>query len=631
MALVVGALGAAAQAAPAEGAILGAGAPGVVRDSYIVVLKKGVADTATERVKRVNGKIGHRYSHALRGFEVTLSELEAKRLAADPSVDYVEQNQVVSMAGTQSPVPSWGLDRIDQTNLPLNNSFVYPGTGAGVRAYILDTGIRFSHSDFGGRAVSGFDAIDGGTADDANGHGTHVAGIVGGSSFGVAKGVTLVAVRVLNAAGTGTAAQILQGIDWVTNDHDPGELAVANLSLSGAGTSLNAAVANSIADGITYTVAAGNHGSNACNYSPAGTPAAITVGATNANDARFGNFGSCVDLFAPGSAIVSAWGAGDTDTRALTGTSQAAPHAAGTAALVLAQNPGFNPQQVRDRLVADATNDVVTNAGAGSPNKLLTVRTPGDFSLSVLHPVLGVEPNGSIANEIFIRLVSGSAQPVALSASGLPAGVTAEFAPQTVLSAAWSRLVLRANATPAAGTHTITVTGQGPNGSRSASFQLIVGSNGCPGQVLPNPGFESGEANWQDSTYVIGQRPDARSGTWNALFRGRTSDDYADSLEQKVTLPAGCTSYMLTLWVRVDSSDDRDFNADGMWLDVAGPGELFTSVGFWSNRNRGQGYQPHSVDLSRYAGKTILLRFYAFEDYWATTGFAVDDMALYAY
>ncbi|HEX6872556.1 MAG TPA: S8 family peptidase [Micromonosporaceae bacterium] len=354
-----------------------------VADSYIVVLKptsqlrtRGVSATAAELVRRHGGTVGPVYRHALTGFEVGASAAVARRLAADPAVAYVEQNSVMTVNGTQSPTPSWGLDRIDQRYLPLDNSYTYPTTAAGVRAYLIDTGIRLTHSDFGGRAVSGFDAVDGGTADDCNGHGTHLAGIVGGATYGVAKGATLVAVRVLNCTGSGTTAQVISGVDWVTGDHDPGELAVANLSLGGSvNTSLETAVRNSIADGVTYSVAAGGSGSDACNYSPARVSEAITVGATDSRDNRTSssNIGTCLDLFAPGAGITSTWYTTDSATATLSGTSMATAHVTGAAALALARNPSFTPQQVRDYLVDTATIGVVLNAGTGSPNRLLFV------------------------------------------------------------------------------------------------------------------------------------------------------------------------------------------------------------------------------------------------------------------
>jgi len=372
-----------AYAAPtdtARGAVMGAGRPDAVAGDYIVVFKdtavarSAVSGKASSLAAKHAGRIGHVYTAALRGFSATFTPEAARRLAADPAVAYVEQDSLVYAIGTQSPVPSWGLDRIDQRNLPLNNSYTYPNTATNVHAYIIDTGIRFSHNDFGGRAVSGFDAIDGGSADDCHGHGTHVSGTVGGTSFGVAKGVQLVGVRVLNCSGSGTNAQVIAGVDWVTqNAIKP---AVANMSLGGGiATSLDSAVANSIASGVTYAIAAGNSNANACSFSPARVGSAITLGSTTISDARssFSNFGTCLDLFAPGSSITSAWYTSNTANNTISGTSMASPHAAGAAALVLSANPSWTPSQVRNELVADATSGVVTGAGTGSPNLLLFV------------------------------------------------------------------------------------------------------------------------------------------------------------------------------------------------------------------------------------------------------------------
>jgi subtilisin family serine protease len=244
-----------------------------------------------------------------------------------------------------------------------------------VTAYIIDTGIRFAHTDFGGRATSGYDAVDGGSADDCNGHGTHVAGTVGGTRYGVAKAVRLVGVRVLNCSGSGTNAGVIAGVNWVTqNARKP---AVANMSLGGgASTALDNAVAASISSGVTYALAAGNSNANACSASPARVASAITVGATTSTDARasYSNYGTCLDIFAPGSSITSAWSTSNTTTRSISGTSMASPHVAGAAALVLSANPSATPAQVRDSLVASSTPGVVTSAGTGSPNRLLFVQ-----------------------------------------------------------------------------------------------------------------------------------------------------------------------------------------------------------------------------------------------------------------
>ncbi|MEU8405286.1 S8 family serine peptidase [Micromonospora sp. NPDC048842] len=377
------AVGTPALAAEPVGVVRAAGGATAVPDSYIVVLKDSavardrVGDTAKRLSGRHGGTVARTYGAALRGFEVTVNASAAARIAADPAVAYVEQNHTVSISGTQANPPSWGLDRIDQRNLPLDSSYTYPNTASNVHAYIIDTGIRFSHNDFGGRATSGYDAVDGGSADDCNGHGTHVAGTVGGSAYGVAKGVQLVGVRVLNCSGSGTNAGVIGGVDWVTaNAIKP---AVANMSLGGgANSSLDNAVRNSIASGVTYGLAAGNdNGANACNTSPARTTEAITVGSTTSSDARssFSNVGTCLDIFAPGSSITSAWYNSNTATNTISGTSMATPHVVGAAALVASANPSWTPAQVRNQLVANATPNVVSNPGSGSPNLLLYVGT----------------------------------------------------------------------------------------------------------------------------------------------------------------------------------------------------------------------------------------------------------------
>ena len=357
----------------------GARAGDVIPGQYIVVLKGGGTVSASKHAGRMLGAARmrdartHVWQHALRGFAAAMSDAEATAMAKDPAVAFVEPDRVVTLDATQSPVPSWGLDRIDQASLPLNNAYTYTNTGAGVRAYIIDTGIRISHTDFGGRAVNGFDFVQNdAVAQDCNGHGTHVAGTVGGTQYGVAKGVTLVAVRVLNCQGSGTTSGVVSGINWVTaNAVKP---AVANMSLGGgASTALDNAVAASIASGVTYAIAAGNSNLDACGFSPARVPAAITVGATTSTDARasYSNFGTCVDIFAPGSSITSAWRTSNTATNTISGTSMATPHVAGAAAKYLQGNPGASPATVASALAAAATTGKVTNPGAGSPNRLL--------------------------------------------------------------------------------------------------------------------------------------------------------------------------------------------------------------------------------------------------------------------
>ncbi|GIJ28897.1 hypothetical protein Vqi01_40590 [Micromonospora qiuiae] len=373
-----------ALAAP-TGEIQGAGAPNAISGSYLVVLRAdavGAAGTFAARTsvptragaltKRYGGSIADVYSAALTGFAAKMTESQARRLAADPAVAYVEQDQILTVQATQSN-PTWGLDRIDQRNRPLSNSFTYPNTASNVRAYIIDTGIRTTHNDFGGRATWGTNTVDSNNTD-CNGHGTHVAGTVGGNTYGVAKQVRLVAVKVLNCSGSGSTTGVINGVNWVTaNAVKP---AVANMSLGGgASTALDNAVANSINSGITYALAAGNSNANACNTSPARTPAALTVGSTTSTDARssFSNYGTCLDLFAPGSSITAAWHTSNTATNTISGTSMASPHVAGAAALVLGANPSWSPSQVSSYLTSNATTGVVTSPGSGSPNRLLFV------------------------------------------------------------------------------------------------------------------------------------------------------------------------------------------------------------------------------------------------------------------
>jgi subtilisin family serine protease len=357
-------------ATPATGQIRYADSPTAIPGSYIVALSDravgGAAGSAratatvpaiaSALTSRYGGTVTHVYGATLNGFAARMDAEAAQRLATHPEVAYVEQDQRVSTAGTQLNPPSWGLDRIDQRYLPLSRSYTYPNTAGNVWAYIIDTGIRLSHTDFGGQATSGYDSVDGGPADDCNGHGTHVAAIVGGELYGVAKDVHLVAVRVLDCAGSGSYAGVIAGIDWVTaNAVKP---AVANMSLGGpASSALDNAVAASIASGVSYAVAAGNNTANACNYSPARVPAAITVGASTSTDtkATYSNTGTCVDLYAPGSTITSAWYTSNTASNTISGTSMAAPHVAGAAALVLSANPLWTPAQVRNYLVANAT------------------------------------------------------------------------------------------------------------------------------------------------------------------------------------------------------------------------------------------------------------------------------------
>lgn len=365
-----------AGASPAPmGTVYGADAETAVAGSYIVMLSEK-ADKS-KLAEEYGGKLQRNYSSSINGFSASgLSETEAKRLAADPAVAKVVQNKKFSINATQENPPSWGLDRVDQTDTAGDNAYNYPDTaGDGVTAYVIDTGVRVTHEDFEGRATSGFDAVDNDDdADDGNGHGTHVAGTIAGASHGVAKKAKIVAVRVLDDNGSGTTEQVIAGIDWVAaNASGP---SVANMSLGGgADPALDAAVQKAIAAGVTFGVAAGNESSDAGRVSPARVPEAITVASSTKADEQssFSNYGSIVDIYAPGSDITSTWNDSDTGTNTISGTSMATPHVVGAAAVYLAGNPDASPEAVATALTEGATPDAISNATEGTANKLLKI------------------------------------------------------------------------------------------------------------------------------------------------------------------------------------------------------------------------------------------------------------------
>lgn len=346
--------------------------------TYIVVLEPSANHAAVaSEFSRAGWRIERDYTNVFSGFAVSLPAAAAAGLERNPKVLFVEEDSEVTASDAQSPAPSWGLDRIDQRALPLSNSFSYSaaGNGAGVRAYIVDSGLLSSHVDFTGRVDTGFSAIADlvNTTEDCNGHGTHVSGTVAGTTYGVAKQATIVPVRVLNCQGAGSTSGVIAGLDWVIADHVSGP-AVANMSLGGKPSrALDAAVARVVDDGVTVAVAAGNEHANACMSSPARVAQAITVGATNESDSRapYSNFGQCVDLFAPGSYITSDWNTSSTATSMISGTSMATPHVAGAAAVLLSRTPTLTPAQVSSALSSTATVGVITSVGRGSPNLLL--------------------------------------------------------------------------------------------------------------------------------------------------------------------------------------------------------------------------------------------------------------------
>ncbi|MCT2592648.1 S8 family peptidase [Streptomyces sp. N2-109] len=375
------------------GEIRGAGEPGAISGEYIVVMKQtgkdapgasrlksapSVRSLAGDLLKKSGAsgaEVERTYATALKGFSVTADETAARRLAADPAVAYVEPNRIEQGDATQAD-PTWGIDRVDQRDLPLSDSYTYDTDASNVTAYVVDSGVRLSHSEFGGRVKSGHDFVDDdATAQDCHGHGTHVAGTVAGRTYGVAKSVKLVAVRVLNCENRGTTADVLAGYDWVAKNHV--KPAVANISIGGSATDAkDAAVTAMVRAGVTVAVSAGNNDVDACEQSPARAPAVLTVAATTSTDARWvsSNHGTCVDLFAPGYRVVSAGLSSDTANAVFSGTSMAAPHVTGAAALRLAEHPTETPAQVSSALLDASTEGRVRAAGTGSPNKLLYSR-----------------------------------------------------------------------------------------------------------------------------------------------------------------------------------------------------------------------------------------------------------------
>ncbi|HEY0517911.1 MAG TPA: S8 family peptidase, partial [Ilumatobacteraceae bacterium] len=391
---------------------LGTGSAAVGASRYIVQFDAGVdASSEAARLTALGVEVADTYTNVFPGVAIIATPVEIAQIGASPDVDRIERDQSMSLGAVpatvvQSP-PSWGLDRIDQRTLPLSNTYSYNGAGAGVSAYIIDSGIRADHLDFGGRVRSGFTTVlDGhGTDDWCVGHGTHVAGTVGGQVFGVAKNVSLVAVRVLDCSGSTDVAQFVQSLDWVIGDHQPGAPAVANISIGGPpSTAVDNGIQALIADGVTVVVAAGNtrqgfaSPDDACTRSPSRAPNALTVAASTEADSRasFSNFGPCVDLFAPGTNIVSDGIASSTATATMNGTSMATPHVAGAAAVLLSERPTWTPAQVARDLLGNATGGGIANT-AGSPNRLLfespiTPPVNDDFAAATPIDLAGANP-----------------------------------------------------------------------------------------------------------------------------------------------------------------------------------------------------------------------------------------------
>ena len=585
--LVAGAVILACSANAAE--IRGLSQPNVIPDRYIVVYKEpsGMQISAQAMSQSMSSRYGARverqYNHVLRGAVVVLDKHNAQRLANDPDVAYVEADAVVQLDGTQNNA-TWGIDRIDQTNLPLSGTYTYPASN-GVHAYIIDTGIRASHNEFSGRMSNGYDAIgDGQGTNDCQGHGTHVAGTVGGTTYGVAKDVTLHAVRVLNCQGSGTNSGVIAGMDWVAqNAQFP---AVANMSLGGgASQAVDDAVARLTQANVVTVVAAGNDSGNACSYSPARAASAITVGSTTSSDgmSSFSNYGSCVDIFAPGSSILSAGISSNSSTATLSGTSMASPHVAGAAALYLAQNPSANVTTVTNALVNNSSANKISGIPSG-PNKLLSTvflnggttppppppPPPGGNALTNGVPVTGLSGNtGAEVNYTMAVPANASNLSFAISGGTGDADMYVKFGSAPTTSSYDCRPYLNGNnetcniSSAQVGTYYVMLRGY----TAYSGVSLVGNYTGGGTPPPPPPGGSESEPN--NST---GQANTVANGSTTNGTMGSSSDtDYF-----KLVLPAGAT---LTATLTPNGSSDYDlyvYNSNGTQIgrSVNGSGQV---------------------------------------------------------
>ena len=614
-------------------------APQVIPGRYIVVLREGrgrdameaviaygaraalvaagqrapaddAALTRPETLARAGIEVTARYAAALSGFAAALPPSAVDALRRNPNVAYIEADQVMvavaPLAETQTNA-TWGLDRIDQRNLPLNGSYTYGVAGAGVHAYIIDTGMRATHREFTGRIGNGYTAInDGQGTNDCNGHGTHVAGTVGGATYGVAKQVMLHPVRVLDCNGSGYTSGVIAGVDWVTAN--AGQPAVANMSLGGgASTALDSAVRNSISRGVVYAVAAGNENTNACNGSPSRTAEALTVGASTSADGRasFSNYGTCLDLFAPGSSITSASNSGDTATATYSGTSMAAPHVAGAAALYLSANPGATASQAVQALTANATSGKITNAGTGSSNLLLYTAFLDGHNTPIPTPTRTVTATRTRTPTATVTRTPGpTATPTRTRTPGPTLTPTRTLTPKPT-------------ATP---TRT-----PGPTATPAPV---------CANQLI-NGDFEQGRTVWIESsakgyplictaTSCGSASVGPRKGSYFAWLGG--ADAETAELRQSLALPAGQTA-SLSFWYQSRSSDYCGYDYAYVNVMAGGVTKTLKRISLCSQANT-TGWVNLRLSLNAYAGKTITLILRTVTDSSLVSNWFVDDVSV---
>jgi subtilisin family serine protease len=624
-----------------------------ISDSYIVVFREtavgkksiystgnlaaDVDDLADTLTYRHGGSREKTWSRALKGMAVHMTAQQAENLANDPDVALVEQDGVVH-ANTTQTTATWGLDRIDQTSLPLDSNYTYTASGDGVTAFVIDTGIRITHQEFGtpSRATWGINTVDTNNTD-CDGHGTHVSATIGGATYGVAKNVNLVAVKVLDCTGSGAWSSVIAGIEWVTAHKTSNS--VANMSLGGGySATINAAVSKSIAAGVVYAVAAGNDSTttttfNACNNSPASTPNAITVGATDPLDARasYSNVGTCLDIFAPGTNITSAGITNDTATSTMSGTSMASPHVTGAAAVFLSTYPGSTPAQVASGLTQSATLNKVTNAGAGSPNILLYTSnllppdlTPPTVTLDNLasSTLTGITTLSAMAtdNALIAKVEFYAGTRLLGTSTSLASPYTLNWNTQLLANGTYN---LTAKATDTGGNTTI-------SSGIPVTVTNTVTACATPNQLVVDPGFELASPSWIQ-TNVIWKlaAPIPRSGS-SVAWLGGLGTANVDDLYQEVTIPANACSATFKFWLKITTTETSKTAAnDTMSISVINTsGTALSKLASYSNINKSTRYVQKSFNLIAYKGQTIRLQFHAIENVSRMTSFFVDDLTL---